>query len=107
MSRGRATDKPVVEFGLTDSCCSLAWFNTTNILAAGMNGKYVRLHDTRLSGKQVATSLTRATSGVTVDPSSEHRLAGYGDNQIHIWDTRNFEKPLVSLEQERHVHRWV
>ena len=31
--RGRVTDKPVVEFGLTDSCCSLAWFNTTNILA--------------------------------------------------------------------------
>ena len=56
-------------------------------------------------GTQVATSLTRATNGVTVDPSSDHRLAGYGDNQIHIWDTRNFEKPLVSLEQERHVHR--
>ena len=42
MSQGRMTDiKPVVEFGLTDSCCSLAWFQSST-LAAGMNGKIVR-----------------------------------------------------------------
>ena len=41
--QGRMTDvKPVVEFGLTDSCCSLAWFQSSTTLAAGMNGKMVR-----------------------------------------------------------------
>ena len=41
--QGRMTDiKPVVEFGLTDGCCSLAWFQSSTTLAAGMNGKMVR-----------------------------------------------------------------
>merc|ERR1712155_315551 len=31
--------QPVVEFGLTDSCCSLAWFRSGATVAAGMNGK--------------------------------------------------------------------
>ena len=41
--QGRMTDvKPVVEFGLTDGCCSLAWFQSSTTLAAGVNGKMVR-----------------------------------------------------------------
>ena len=32
-------------------------------------------------------------------------ILGFGDNQIQIWDTRNFEKPIVSLELDRTVSR--
>ena len=42
VSQGRMTDKPVVEFGLTDSCCSLTWFKSSPTMAAGMNGKFIR-----------------------------------------------------------------
>ena len=93
--------QPVVEFGLTDSCCSLAWFRSGATVAAGMNGKVpqgknilsrykkylcvqvVRLHDTRHGGgKPSQATNTRATNGVTVDPSSDFRIAGHGDNQV-------------------------
>ena len=74
------TEKPVVEFGMTDSCCSLAWFKTSTILAAGINAKFVRLHDTRVSSKPAATTITRATNGVSVDPSSDYRLAGIDEH---------------------------
>jgi len=105
LGQQRVVDKPVVEMGMTDSCCSLAWFKAGHSLAAGVNGKMVRLCDTRVSHKQAATTLTRATSGLTVDPSSEYRLAGHGDTQVVIWDTRNFEKPVVSLDAARPVSK--
>ena len=61
---------------------------STNLLAAGMNGKAVRLIDTKNPGKPAGTTITRATQGLAVDPANEYRLAGHTDNQILIWDTR-------------------
>jgi len=103
LGQQRVLDKPVVELGMTDSCCSLAWFRAGHSIAAGVNGKMVRLCDTRVSHKLAATTLTRATNGLIVDPSFEYRLAGHADNQVMIWDTRNFEKPVVSLDVSRPV----
>lgn len=98
-------DKPVTEIGMTDSCSSLAWFPSRHSLAAGVNGKMVRLYDTRAPAKPAATTLSRATSGLTVDPASEYRVAAHFEAQVVIWDTRNFEKPVVSLETGRPVAR--
>ena len=42
---------------------------------------------------------------MTVDPSCDFRLAGFGDTMLQIWDTRNFEKPIISLDMERPVSR--
>ena len=70
-----------------------------------MGGKSVRLLDPRASKPGVSSTNSRATEGVTVDPSSDFRLAAHVDNQIQIWDIRNFDKPVVSLEQERAVTR--
>ena len=64
-----------------------------------------RLHDTRHPNKATGATNTRATSGITVDPSCDFRLAGFGDNTVQIWDTRNFEKPIISLDMERAVAR--
>jgi len=98
-------DKPVTEIGMTDSCSSIAWFKTGHSLAAGINNKMVRLYDSRTPTKPTSTTMTRATSGLTVDPGSEFRLAAHVDTQVLIWDTRNFEKPVVSLETGRQVAR--
>ena len=75
---------------LEDCCCILIIF---------------RLHDTRHPHKATGSTNTRATSGVTVDPSCDFRLAGDGDTMLQIWDTRNFEKPIISLDMERPVSR--
>lgn len=81
------------------------WFRAGNRLAVGMGGKSVRILDPRASKPGVSSTNSRATEGVTVDPSSDFRLAAHVDNQIQIWDIRNFDKPVVSLEQERAVTR--
>ena len=91
----------MTEIGMTDSCASLAWFPSRHSLAAGVNGKMVRLYDTRAPVKPAATTLSRATAGLTVDPASEFRLAAHFEAQVIIWDTRNFDKPVVSLETGR------
>ena len=97
--------KPVAEMGMTDSCASLAWFHSQQSVVAGVNGKMVRMYDIRNPSKAASTTTTRATAGLSVDPTSEHRVAGYADTQVVIWDTRNFEKPVVSLETGRLVAR--
>ena len=78
----------MVELGLTESCCSLAWLHRSPAtLAAGVNGKVVRLCDTRAgSSKPAASTQTRATLGLAVDPSMDCRLAGYTENQVSISD---------------------
>ena len=91
--------------GMTDSCASLAWFHSQQSVVAGVNGKMVRMYDIRNPSKAASTTTTRATAGLSVDPTSEHRVAGYADTQVVIWDTRNFEKPVVSLETGRMVAR--
>lgn len=98
-------DKPVTEIGLADSCASLAWFPSRQCLATGVNGKMVRVYDIRAPTKPVGGTQSRATSGLSVDPASEYRVAGHVDTQVVIWDTRNFEKPVVSLETGRAVGR--
>ena len=103
MLQGRANDSPVLEYGTAETCTSMDWFRTGTNFAVGLSGKSVRILDPRLQKPSVSTTNTRATEGVTVDPSSDFRLAGHVDNQIQIWDTRNFDKPVVSLEQERGV----
>jgi hypothetical protein len=39
--------------------------------------------------------------GVCVDPFLDYRVASRYDNHVVIWDTRNFEKPIVTLTQPR------
>ena len=58
----------------------------------------VRLHDTRHGGgKPSQATNTRATNGVTVDPSSDFRIAGHGDNQVRT----NQNSVLLKLTNHR------
>ena len=48
---------------------------------------------------------TKATCGLSVDPWSEYRICGFseGDPSLVIWDTRNFDKPIVTLSTPHQV----
>ena len=99
------TASDLVEAQITESCSSMDWFRSGTSLAVGLAGKSLKIFDPRLHKPAISSSTTRATDGVRVDPSSDFRVAGHVDNQIQIWDTRNFDKPVVTLEQERPVSR--
>lgn len=90
--------RPVVEYGVSEMVHSLAWFScNSRQMAAGMNGKTIRLLDFRDPNKVALSNVTKAVYGICIDPHNEKHLASYVDNQIYIWDIRNFEKPISTL----------
>ncbi|XP_018335553.1 GATOR complex protein MIOS [Agrilus planipennis] len=98
MTTSTEVSKPVAEFGMSDMTASLAWFNTNSkTLAVGMNLKNIRIVDFRDSVKVVTSTPTKAVFGLCMEPNLDRHLASYCDNQVCIWDVRNFEKPLVTL----------
>ena len=55
------------------------------------------------SNKAVTSTPTKAVYGLVVDPHNDHQLASFVDNQIYVWDTRNFEKPVLTVAQSKVV----
>ena len=53
--------------------------------------------------KTVNQTQTRATYGLSVDPGSDYRISGYSESSVVIWDTRNFEKPIITLNSPHQV----
>lgn len=53
----------------------------------------------------MSSTPTKAVYGLAVDPQADHRLASFVDSQIYVWDTRNFEKPVLSLSQSKPVSK--
>ncbi|KAK0099087.1 hypothetical protein PV326_006551 [Microctonus aethiopoides] len=96
--------RPVAEAGVSETTHSLAWFNTeSRCLVAGVNNKQLKIIDFRDSAKIVNTTPTKAVYSVSVNPNNIHHLVSYVDNQITIWDTRYFEKPVLTLPQTRPI----
>ena len=55
--------------------------------------------------KHTSITNTRAVQGVCVDPFVNHRIASYSDTSVCIWDLRNFEKPVLSLQQSKAISK--
>ncbi|TRY68432.1 hypothetical protein TCAL_01366 [Tigriopus californicus] len=96
--------RPVVELGPSEHCHSFTWAPNLNngSLIAGMNNKQIRVFDLRTNTSPLIT-YTRAVYGVCVDPFLASRVASVHENSVMIWDTRNFEKPIVTLNQSSRV----
>ncbi|KAB0794498.1 hypothetical protein PPYR_11337 [Photinus pyralis] len=104
MAPGLELAKPVAEFGVSEMTHSLAWFNSNSkCVAVGMNLKNIKLIDFRDSSKAVNSTLTKAVYGLCIDPHNDKHLASFIDNQVCVWDTRNFEKPIVTLPHSKSV----
>nr|CAD7262749.1 unnamed protein product [Timema shepardi] len=102
--RGPDVTRPVAELGYSETTHSLAWFNTqSRSLVVGSNNKHLKVLDLRDSAKAVNMTQTKAVYGLVVDPHNDYQIASFFENQIAIWDTRNFEKPILTLTQNKHV----
>ncbi|XP_023330654.1 GATOR complex protein MIOS [Eurytemora carolleeae] len=103
LSQSQLTEKPLHETGHGDHCTSLSWAHTQPLLVAGLNTKTVKIFDSRNGMKTVNQTQTRATYGLSVDPGSDYRISGYSESSVVIWDTRNFEKPIITLNSPHQV----
>lgn len=104
MASGLELAKPVAEFGVSEVAHSLAWFNGNNkYLAVGMNLKTIKLIDFREANKVINSTPTKAIYGLCVDPHNDKHLASFIESQVCIWDTRNFERPLITLQHSKPV----
>lgn len=96
-------NRPVFDGCSGDSINSLRWFRKEQSVVCGLNGKQIRIFDIRDLTKPKLTTPTRAVHGLTVDAFSDKRFASYVDNTIYIWDTRFFDKPLVTIVESKPV----
>ncbi|CAH0752477.1 unnamed protein product [Bemisia tabaci] len=98
--------RPVVEFGLADVAHSLAWFKENpRILVVGVNNKQLRIVDIRDPTKSMSSSPTKAVFDLTVASYNDNMIASHVDNHIAVWDFRTFEKPVLTLVQNRTVSK--
>ncbi|KAJ0176372.1 hypothetical protein K1T71_007551 [Dendrolimus kikuchii] len=97
--------KPLAEMGLSETAHSVSWSNSSSrTLLASMNLKYIKIFDLRdLSNKGVNMTTTRYCHGVCADPLNPWQIASRGENVICVWDARAFEKPLLTLLNQKPV----
>lgn len=96
-------NRPVFDGCPGDSINSLKWFRKEQTVVCGLNSKQIRILDIRDLTKPKLTSPTRAVHGLTVDAFSDRRFASYVDNTIYIWDSRFFDKPLVTIVESKPI----
>ncbi|CAG7836336.1 unnamed protein product [Allacma fusca] len=93
--------RPAIELGNSETAHSIAWVQSKTLLV-GMNGKHIRHYDLRDSQPKLgSTASTKAIYGICVDGSN--RVASYADNQVFVWDIRNFEKPFVCINHAKPI----
>ncbi|XP_046467941.1 GATOR2 complex protein MIOS [Neodiprion pinetum] len=96
--------RPIAEAGVSETAHSLAWFlNEPRCLVVGINNKHLKIIDFRDCVKVVNSTPTKAVYSLSVDPHNNYHLVSHIENQILIWDTRYFEKPILTLPQSRQV----
>ncbi|XP_076291746.1 GATOR complex protein mio isoform X1 [Lasioglossum baleicum] len=96
--------RPIAEVSVSETIHSAAWFkHEQRCMVVGANNKQLKIIDFRDSAKVVNTTATKAVYNVSVNPHNNYHLVSSVDNQITIWDTRCFEKPVLTLLQGRQV----
>lgn len=99
------SNRPIMEMAFGDTITSVTWFNHSHTMATGVNSKQLRLYDFRDGTKHTGSTNTRAVFSIVQDPFVNHRFASYSDTSVCIWDVRNFEKPVLSLQQNKTVSK--
>lgn len=119
--------RPIAEVGVSETVHSIAWFkHEQKCMVIGANNKQLKIVDFRGttertacssllyimrvnpcflldSAKVINTAATKAVYNVSVNPHNNYHLVSSVDNQITIWDTRCFEKPVLTLSQARQI----
>ncbi|XP_070565047.1 GATOR2 complex protein MIOS-like [Ptychodera flava] len=98
--------KAMTELGLSETSTSLAWsYHNAATFITGMNNKFIRVFDIRDPTRPMKVALTKAVYGISADPHSAHRLASYCEGQLTIWDLRNFDKPVFTINEKCQINR--
>ncbi|XP_065666552.1 GATOR2 complex protein MIOS-B isoform X2 [Hydra vulgaris] len=105
-SRSSATSKKAVfEHGASESTVSVQWLqNKPRTLVAGQGSKWLRLFDIRSPDPKVLAT-TKAINGISVDKNNCNRIASFAEGAVLVWDIRNSEKPLVTINQSKSVSK--
>lgn len=98
--------RPIMEIGMAEAAHSLCWFKTQpRTMMVGMNMKQLKMFDLRDPMKVVNSTITKAVLGCTIDPNNDKLLASFFDNQICVWDLRNFDKPVLTSSQNKVIQK--
>lgn len=99
--------KPYLEIGPGETSSSFSWFpQTPRSFVTGMNNRYLRIYDLRDTTRpRLTTQQPRTVSGVCVDSLSTNRLASFGETQVAVWDTRMFDRPILTLQENKPVSK--
>ncbi|KAK3592025.1 hypothetical protein CHS0354_031537 [Potamilus streckersoni] len=98
-----AVTRPYVEIGHGETTTSFSWFHKEpKAFVTGMSGR-LKVYDIRDASKPHLFAQTKAVYGVCADPLSDSRIASFSESHIALWDTRSFEKPLLTLQETKPV----
>ncbi|XP_059175424.1 GATOR complex protein MIOS-A-like isoform X2 [Physella acuta] len=102
-SEGPVT-KPALELGSGESSSSFSWFtNDPKCFVVGMANKHLRVYDLRDTTRPHQDAQHICVSGICIDPMEPYRLASYCENQVAIWDTRSFDRPINIITENKNV----
>ncbi|XP_060067051.1 GATOR complex protein MIOS-A-like [Ylistrum balloti] len=104
LSESSVITKPISELGAGDTTGSLAWSHKdSNTFAVGLGSKYIKIFDLRETSRQHMTTNTKSVYGICMDPQNHFRLASFHENQVSVWDIRNFDKPIMTFPETKAV----
>jgi len=104
--------RPLYEHGQSESTVSVAWLvNKPMTLVAGQGPKWLRTFDIRAPpprGRISVVATTKAIYGIAVDPFFPDHIASFAEGPqgaVLVWDIRNSEKPIVTINQSKPVSK--
>ncbi|XP_046334805.1 GATOR complex protein MIOS-like [Haliotis rufescens] len=98
--------KPLFEIGSGsgDTSTSFCWFvSESKTFVTGVNNRHMRVYDLRDLTRPHLQNQHKGVLGLCVDPLSDKQLASFGENQVSVWDLRSFEKPVLTLPENKSV----
>ncbi|XP_072027810.1 GATOR2 complex protein MIOS-like [Amphiura filiformis] len=96
--------RPMAEMVQGEMLNSVAWLpHSPHCLFAGVSNKTIRIYDIRDLASYKKATTTKAVFGITIDPLGENRLASFFEGVVTIWDSRNFDKPVLTITEARSV----
>ncbi len=92
------------ETGSSETSNSLNWdpFDS-NILLAGLNGKSLKIFDTKIKAKALASVNTKLVYNFCKDTSpngNQDQAVSFYENMIALWDLRMFKEPVNYMNEE-------
>ncbi|VDI39836.1 WD repeat-containing protein mio [Mytilus galloprovincialis] len=97
--------KPFLEIGnYNDMTASFSWFRKdSRLFVCGMNNRHLRIYDLRDAKEPKQSTTTKLINGVVTDPKNQNRIASFHENNVSVWDTRHFDKPILTLQEPKNI----